>query len=352
MEKIADLRKYDTENMYSVLVEFPRQLLDAKKIGESINKENLENIDKVLVLGMGGSAIGGDLVKDYAENHLCSKLQVIINRGYDIPNFIDKNTLVIASSYSGNTEETVEAYQKASKVSDNRICITTGGKLGEIANLQGTEIISLPGGYQPRCAIGYSAVVVMYILIQKGLFSEVQSASAINDLEEAIQRSDELSTHFSNINENNEAIKFANLMVNKIPVIYSSSQMMASINARWRGQFHENAKALAFGSLLPEMNHNEINSWENPARLRSNATVIFLRDEAEHPRVALRFEALKNIINADVHEFRGTGKGLLTRYFDLVITADWITYYLALLYSKDPTAIPAIIHLKDFLANN
>ena len=320
-----------------------KQALD----GFSLPQKN--EIDNIVVAGLGGSAIGGDLVRSYRLSK-CS-VPFIINRTYDLPGFMNVRTLVIVSSYSGSTEESLSMFDEASRRGAKIICITTGGKLADLAKAHNLPIIFLPTGFQPRAALAYSFVPVLLTLEKIGFTSD-ESAN-INDTASIL---DKLTKVYgtSNITEENIANTLAHMLLTKIPVIYSASDHFDSVNIRWRGQIQENGKHVAFGNVLPEMNHNEINGWDFPRTIQDKFQVIFLRSaQDEHSQVTKRFGILHEVLTSkgvDVIEFNAQGNSLMARMFSLISLADWTSYYLAILAGVDPSPVPVIMQLKSKLA--
>ncbi len=308
-----------------------------------------DEIANVVLAGLGGSAIGGDLVRSY----LLSKSSVpfVVNRTYGLPGFVDEHTLVIVSSYSGSTEESLSMFDEALKRGAKVICITTGGKLVDLAKQHNLPVIILPTGFQPRAALAYSFVPVLMILEKIGFTSG--EAASINDAADIL---DKLANEYgiANLTEANHANSLAHTLLARIPVIYSASDVFDTVNIRWRGQIQENAKHVAFGNVLPEMNHNEINGWDFPHTMQDKFQVIFLRSpQDEHPQVTKRFGILHEVLlskGVEVKEFTAQGKSVVARMFSLISLADWTSYYLALLEGVDPSPVPVIMQLKSKLA--
>ncbi len=348
-----NIEKSDSQNMFEILKNFPMQVKEAIEIGKDAAGFNSKPVsNEYLILGMGGSAIGGDLLASFCSatpwaNHLLIRT----NRGYSVPASINENTNVIASSYSGNTEETISAFEDARKYTDRIICITTGGKLEELALKYGYPVIKVPGGLQPRCALGYSFVPMLYLLQKSSAFKTDSNIQfCMNELLDLLFIKADAYTDLEN--GRNVAFQLAEKLYNSVPVIYSPAERLDSVNLRWRCQIQENAKQLAFGNLLPEMNHNEINSWSYPEDLTTRFSVIFMRDPYDHPRVKIRFNALHSLIESSVKhviEIKGDGENLLTRMFDLIYLGDWVSYFMAILNGVDPTPIPLISKLKNQL---
>lgn len=353
---IQDLLKIDTHNMHQVLKNFPEQIKEAVEIGKEARIYSKSyKPDSIIILGMGGSAIGGDLLSSFLQSSPETNVVTIkVNRNYNINQIIGESCLVIASSYSGNTEETISAFELARKQTNNILCITTGGILGSLAEKYALPLIKIPTGYQPRCALAYSFFPLLFVLIRLNLFSINTEKMIESAIEETIEEMTKLSEIYSLPEENNPAYTTAQKIVNTIPIIYSSTERLDSVNLRWRDQINENSKNLCYGSLLPEMNHNEINSFSHPQDLIQRLSVIYLKDKDDHPRISERFNALNDILEDKVNiqfSFSGKGKNFLTRMFELVYLGDWISYYLAIENKIDPTPIPVINYLKERLSN-
>lgn len=351
-----ELFELDSENIFEVIKEFPQQVRQALEIGEkSPNIPNADEIEEIIILGMGGSAIGGDLIRAYLANLAGARhLRVSVNRNYDLPEYINNKVLIIGSSYSGNTEETLTAFETANNLTKNIYAICTGGKLEELAKDFAAPIAYLPKGYQPRCALGFSFFVLLKVLQKSGIFGVEATSQIDREIEETLKVLDERTAEYRELFDGNDSLKLAAKFHNKVPVFYSACERLDSVNLRWRGQIQENAKQLAFGNVLPEMNHNEINSWEMPRHLQKEFVVVLMRDIEDHPRVKLRFEAFGEMLKEsgkEIVNLSGVGESLLSRMFDLIYFADWVSFYLALMNGKDPAAIPAITNLKDYLSD-
>ncbi|HWF43310.1 MAG TPA: bifunctional phosphoglucose/phosphomannose isomerase, partial [Candidatus Kapabacteria bacterium] len=281
----------------------------------------LTGVRSIIVAGIGGSAIGGDLVKSYLTGTL--HLPFIVNRGYELPPFADEGSLVIASSYSGNTEETLAMFEEAVHRKLRVICITTGGKLSARAKELGLITIAQRPGMQPRAALAYSFAPIL-LLLDRMHFTEGEEAN----LNAASTLLDTLTERYGtgHLSESNPAFALAGQLTHRIPAIYSANDYEA-VNLRWRGQLQENAKHLAFGSLLPEMNHNEINGWAHPVDVLQHLFVILLRGASdEHPRVAKRLDVTKELLQGKqipIVELIAEGNSRLERMFSLISLADW-----------------------------
>ncbi|PKL86737.1 MAG: bifunctional phosphoglucose/phosphomannose isomerase [Ignavibacteriae bacterium HGW-Ignavibacteriae-1] len=348
--------KYDIHSMQEILHNFHVQFKHAIEIGESFEIDtSYDHVREIVICGMGGSALGGNLLNSYLQSPSCkSNIKIRVNKGYGLPHNISANSLIIISSYSGNTEETLAAMESAYDNDLSIICLTSGGKVKKIANSKNIPCLIIPDGFQPRCALAYSFVGLLYILIKSKVFSPELSKSTIAGLTEAQELLKRVTSRYESHDFSNPAFKAANDLFRSYPVIYSADSITDSINLRWQAQIHENAKSPAFGSYLPEMNHNEINAWFATEPNSPRFKFIFLRDKEDHPRVKIRFDAIKEMLSEfyDVYEFYGTGNHILARMFDLIYLGDWLSYYLAVLNKQDPISIPVINRLKEILAKH
>jgi len=294
---------------------------------------------------MGGSAIGADLIRAYSLKSCPYPVQV--NRHYEIPNYIDENTLFIACSFSGNTEETLTALYSAMAKGAQIIGVTSGGELKKQAIEHEFDYIQIPGGMPPRAALAYSFVPLFRIFQTLEYLDEPDSVldDTYNLLRDGVSK-------FNDIDDN-DALALARELNESLPIIYSDALLMEPVNLRWRGQIEENSKMLVYGNLIPEMNHNEIVGWEHIAHLAGRLTVVMLKDREDNPRVTKRMEIVKELVMdqaLSVIEISTIGNSRLERMFSLVQLADWVSMYLALLNEIDPTPIAKIDILKSKLA--
>lgn len=340
------ISRLDPQDMWGLMEEFPQHW---KEISESTSSTTFtidrSRVKNICFAGMGGSAIGADLARAYAANTSPFPIQVI--RHYDIPAYVGENTLFIACSYSGNTEETMSALKQAIQAGAQIIGVTSGGILESLAAEHGFDCIKIPGGMPPRAALAYSFVPVFRIL---------QFMNLINEGEEARQETENLlfsrAASLSDLN-GNEALQLAQKIKDTLPVIYSDALLLEPVNLRWRGQIEENSKALVYGNFFPEMNHNEIIGWEKMDHLEGLISVIFLVDEDDNDRVLFREKVFQEIIKDEAKSItivRSEGESKLARMFSLIQLADWVSIYLAILNGVDPTAIKNIDHMKAQLA--
>lgn len=343
----------DPHDMHSAILTFAQQMRAGVEIGSAAPGLARGRARRILILGMGGSAIGGDLLRSYLRSLPGGRsLDIQISRGYEPP-AADSRTLVVASSYSGNTEETLEGYEAVRADAGAVLAITTGGELARRIERDGGKMIQLPSGMQPRAALALGFFPLLTALAVKSeLFGEQIRDEVIQGTEEAIALVEKLSKRYAT-SSGNPAATIAGKIHGRIPVIYSAVDRLDTVNLRWRGQIQENAKSLAFGNLIPEMNHNEINGWEHPAGMLEKMVAVFLRDRDDHAQVAARIDITKKILKGvvgDVVEVKSQGESLLARIFSLIHLGDWVSYHLAGLNGVDPTPVEIIERLKKQLA--
>lgn len=340
------IQAIDTQNMWELITAFPNQWEEAVQLTEDVTLSVEEGrINKICCAGMGGSAIGADLIRAYSYYSCPHPVQVV--RHYNIPDWVDENTLFIACSFSGNTEETLSALHQAREKGAQAVAITSGGELLLKAAKEDFDYIKIPGGMPPRAALGYSFVPLFRIFQHLGYLDEGEEA-----LSETALFLSEQAELLSDISDN-EALSLAEELQDTLPVVYSDSTTLEPVNLRWRGQFEENAKTLAYGNLLPEMNHNEIVGWEQIVHLTGRLSVIMLYDKDDNKRVRKRMRIVKDLIEdqvASIHVLSTHGESRLTRLFSLIQMADWTSFYLAVINEVDPTPIAKIDLLKSRLA--
>lgn len=325
--------------MFELIRDFPKQLLHALELGEKLNIkiEPSKPIKNIVVCGLGGSGIGADLVAEILRDTLSVPLYV--NKGYFLPGFVDEHTLLVLSSYSGNTEETISNATQAVDKKIKPIIIATGGRLEEIAIENNFHICKIPSGKPPRASLGYSTVMLFYVLHHAGLINDSFKnalARVANFLEEgqtAIMRNTEF---------------LAAKLLNKIVVVYAEDKY-ASTALRLKQQINENSKMYCWYNVVPEMNHNELVGWREP---NENLSVVFLRTDDEFPRNTHRILYKKDVIVAltnNVFEVDDQGIDTYEKHFYLIHFGDWLSYHLAVLQGVDPMDIKVIDTLKEHL---
>lgn len=325
--------------MEKLIEKFPAQLAEAIEIGKNANITNHNySLNNILICGLGGSGIGGSLVQNLLLNEISVPIQIY--KSYTLPHFVNENTLLIISSYSGNTEETVACLQTALHKKCKIVCISSGGKVEEIALENKIDFIKIPGDMPPRACLGYSSVQLFFVLnALKFVDSQFQIA-----LEETI--------NLLNAEKDNIKIKahsLAQQILNKEPIIYIADHFEA-VAIRWRQQFNENSKILCNHHVIPEMNHNELVGWRTK---NEQKIVLILRNEDDLERIQSRIELNKTIIKeytSHIEEIWSKGSNKIEKAYYLIYIGDWVSLYLSQLREVDTTEVKVIDFLKGELA--
>ncbi|HZG00131.1 MAG TPA: bifunctional phosphoglucose/phosphomannose isomerase [Chitinophagales bacterium] len=325
--------------MDKLISSFTSQLAEAMKIGRAAElTPQHHDIRNVVVAGLGGSGIGGNLVEELTRGKM--KVPMTICKDYHLPEFVNEHTLLIVSSYSGNTEETLHALQEGMNRMAKIVCITSGGSLERIARKAGLDVILIPGGMPPRAMLAYSFVQQLYVLFHYryiDLGFEVGIDGAITLIDREVKKIQK------------QAKSIAKKLNKKIPVIYANASQEA-VAIRWRQQLNENSKTLAWHHVIPEMNHNELVGW----RTKGKWGVVMLRNETDYERNVARFNIAKGIIQPytkTIIEVMSKGDNEIERSLYLIHLGDWVSVYLAELRQVDPVEVKVIDHLKAELAN-
>lgn len=322
--------------MKELIEQFPQQLREALSIGRksklSLSKQMYS---QVLVSGLGGSGIGASIVQEYVFDKLT--IPFVVNKDYFIPKSVNATTLFIACSYSGNTEETLQAVESARKTKATIVCITSGGALAEFAIKYKLAIIQIPSGMPPRACLGYSLVQLLFILKYAGLLKSKFEL----EIESGIQR---ITSDSKNIQK--KAFKLASELVNKQVAIYSIAGR-EGLAIRFRQQLNENSKILSWSNVIPEMTHNEIVGWRDA---HPNLAVVFCYHADDFPKNIKRLQLLKKVVkqyNKEVSEIVIKGANYWEKAFYFIHFTDWVSVYLSDLNHHDPTEVKVI----DFLKN-
>lgn len=325
--------------MKELIENFPKQLQEAIAIGKKATLAKPKNkITNVVVSGLGGSGIGANLISELVFDKL--KVPFSIYKDYTLPAFINSNTLFIASSYSGNTEETLSTLNTALTKKANIAVVTSGGKALEMAQQKKLNHVVIPSGNPPRACLGYSAVQQLYILQKLGLIDKSFEQQLLNTI-------DLLNKEQKKIQKEAKAI--AKKLQNKIPIIYATANN-ESVAVRFRQQINENGKMLCWHHVVPEMNHNELVGWRKKS---AEWAVVFLRNKTDFSRNQSRIEINKTVIknySKTILEIWSKGNSKLEHSFYLIHLTDWVSYYLSELNQVDVTEVKVIDHLKGALA--
>lgn len=353
LDRLSLLKHLDASQMELLLSRFSEQVDDAVRIGEAFQvPRSLKGVfDQVIFVGMGGSAIGGDVIRSLAG--ASAPFPISISRQYHLPAFVNSKALCIFSSYSGNTEETLSAFREALRRGFRCVSITSGGELARLSERHSVPRLRIPQGLPPRAALGYSVFPILRLLAKLKLCP--WDASGIRETASLLKRLSAKRYGPGVPFRSNPAKQLAQLLFGRWAVVYAGTELLDSAALRFRNQIEENAKAMASHHLLPEMSHNEILGWQFPEKLISKTACVFLRDRGDHPRIQLRIEFTRNLIQRQkvpVGEIRSAGKSRLARIFSAIHEGDWASFYLALLYGVDPTPVPVIETLKRELAQS
>mgnify|MGYP006283649783 CR=1 FL=1 len=317
----------DESNMYKVLEDFPNQIREGYKLAENIDIQ--VPVESVVVAGMGGSALPGEIMKTYVD--MDKPFHWI--RNYNLPKHVNKKTLVIVISYSGNTEEALSCFRQALRIGCPVIAISSGGKLAQFAEKQDVEYIKIPRGIQPRSAYGYLFFSLLRILENSGYIEK---------------QKDYVDKTIKMLNNNiykDHAKKIVDKIIKKVPIIYCSEKNW-SIAYKWKINFNENAKIHAFYNVFPELNHNEMLGFSH---MFADYAVIIIRDEDDYFRIKKRMDITKKMIkqqDCNVVEVAIKGSCRLAKIFSAIYIGDWVSYFLALKYETDPTPVALIEEFK------
>ncbi len=347
-DEIQDqISAHDPDGMFAAVQGFPENFREGWDEPDGFEPTHrAADLTQVVIVGMGGSAIGGDMVRTYCRE--TSPVPISVVRDYALPASVGDGSLVIASSYSGGTEETLAAYDEARRRGATVWVVTSGGELGQRAERDGLPHFSLPGGKQPRAALGYSLGVEMRLADALGLCDISQA-----EYDEAEAVTDECARAYADL-DGNPALELARILAEKVPLIYTGPGLLEAVGVRWMTQIQENAKQLAFGNVFAEMNHNEVLAWEHALPdVQKLLHPVVLKDPADHPKIQRRMEVTKGLLApkaAGWAEFTPQGDGKLARMLSMIQLGDFMSFYLAMLMGVDPTPIETIDHLKRTLA--
>jgi len=348
LDDLLVYRKLDSAGMLEHLHQFPVQCrLAWEKVMKLALPPEYSRVDKVVILGVGGSAIGGDLVRRLALSE--SRVPVWVNRDYSLPPFVDGDTLVIASSYSGNTEETLSPFTEALKTPARKLAITSGGKLGKLAEREGIPVFSIDYQAPPRAAFPHSFVPLVGIFQRLGLLRDKSA-----DLEAALEVLNQQAIDLAETRPvvANPAKRLASRLRGHLVVVYGG-EVLSEVARRWKAQFNENSKTWAFFELFPELDHNAVMGYDLPPELKSRVFIVLLQSRLLSPRSQLHYEATAKLLERSAigHEVVGAvGETALAQMMGLVLFGDYVSFYLAMLNEADPTPVAAIDFIKGYLA--
>lgn len=351
IDDVGALERIDSEDVLGAVERFAAQCREAWAIGARVEElPSAEGIDSVLVLGMGGSGVSGDVLQTVGGARAAVPITVLKSYG-PLPAWVGSGTLTFAVSYSGSTEETVAATRDALDRAARVVTVSSGGPLAELAADHRVPNIAIPSGLQPRASLGYLALPLLAAVEKLGVLPHVEE-----DVAETLAVLDDLARrcHRSVPASENPAKRLARALEDKITVVYGGHGPAATAAMRFKCDLNEYGKVPAFWNAVPELNHNEIVGWSGLTDLMSrHAVLVFLRDPGEHERVALRFEVMRDLIEAavaDVIEVRATGRSVLARLMSLVFVTQLASIYVGLAREVDPGPVEVIQELKAQLA--
>lgn len=341
MEHIASI---DKDGMLDEITKFPENAETAIIESLKVNLGEESDFSNTLIAGMGGSAVGGLLLTDWLL--YTTKQPIQVSRGYDLPGWVDENTLVLAVSYSGNTEETLNQYHQAVEKGCRIICFCSGGELERLAKENGQPVVYFPKGVQPRAAIPFQFFALAAVAKNLGMVPDEQWDEVL----EAIHVSRVLAVSMSveSPMEENMGKQLADLIKDYIPFIYAPRQFQA-VAYRYSTQFNENSKSPAATNFFPEMFHNSIMAREGSEDLLCGAIAIIIKDSGENPRLRKKMEVARDLMAerfGKVVEVETVGKAKLTRMMSALLIGDFTSAYLGVLYGVDPSTTDSIESLK------
>ena len=346
IESVERIRAADPEDMLGRIKELPKQIQGAWQVTRGAQlPPAYGDVRNITVIGMGGSAIGGDLAAALLADEL--KVPMSVHRDYGIPAFIGRDSLVIASSYSGNTEETLSAFEEARKRGAKVLALTTGGTLATQARAANYPVVTFSYKARPRATLGYSLGLVLGSLTRLGLIRDLSA-----DIDAAVADLAKLEERVHEGARTNDAKKLAIELYGRIVFAYGAG-VMGVMARRVKGQWNENAKNWSAYDVMSELNHNAVVGFPNPQIARDAITVLLLRSDRDNPRHKIRFDVTRELLDRasiphKTLEFGGTN--LLSEVLQMTLFTDYVSFYVALLNGADPSPNTAIDYLKDRLA--
>ena len=347
LDSVDQIEKIDLSDMYGHIFGLPEQLMKAWELGSVLPLPKLEGVTQIVIAGMGGSAIGGDLLASYIAD--LAAVPVIVHRDYDLPAWAKgKNTLIIASSHSGNTEETLSAYEQAKKNGCQLICVCTGGKLMERAHADGIVTWLFEHKGQPRAAVGFSFGILLALFSRIGWIpDQSQALEATIEAMKLLRQNCAVEIGTTR----NPAKRLAGQLQNRWVAVFGCG-IMTPVARRWKGQISEVAKAWAQFEFLPEADHNTLAGLVNPEELIPTTMALFIKSKFDHERNQLRSELTRKSMmlegfNTDLIE--AIGETSLTQQWTTLLFGDFVAFYLAMLYGSDPTPVEMIENFKQEL---
>ncbi len=348
IESVEMIRAGDPGNMLDRIKDLAKQIRDAWAIATKAQlPPAYGDVRSIVLAGMGGSAIGGDLAAALLADEL--KVPMSIHRDYGLPAYVGRDTLFITSSYSGNTEETLTAFETARRRGAKILVLTTGGKLAELARPSSFPVVTFSYKAQPRAALGYSLGLVLGCLVRLGFVRDLS-----NDIDAALADLARLEERVHEGARTNDAKKMAIDLYGRIPFAYGAG-VMGVMARRVKGQWNENAKSWSAFDVMSELNHNAVVGFPHPRIARDALTVLFLRSDRDNPRHKIRFDVTAELLDRAGIAHRTLsfpGQNMLSEVLQMVLFTDYVSFYLALLNGADPSEIRSIDYLKERLSRS
>ena len=345
LDQPETIRQLDADNMLERISELPQQCKDAWAQAEDLTlPRGPGDVDHLVIVGMGGSAIGGALLQDLVSDQ-CD-VSITLVRDYTLPSFAaGPNTLVIACSYSGNTEETLSCFEQAVDRDARALAITTGGTLADLAREAQAPVVQFDYQSQPRAALGYAFILLLGTVHRLGFVPDYGEdvAEAV-----AVMKARQEEIRVDTPTADNPAKQLAQRIAGQLPIVYGAGFLGATAN-RWKTQFNENAKHWAFFELLPELNHNAVVGLSIPDVVRENSVVVMLRSALDRRRIQERWDVTAELLDREgvtAQQVWGRGDSKLAQIFSLIHLGDYVSYYVAMLNQVDPTPVDTIAFLK------
>ena len=346
LDDVRAMRELDASDMLGTIAGLGADCRSAYDSARSLDLPSAADVESVIVCGMGGSAMAGELLRAAFRDLI--GVPVEVNRRSDLPAYAGAATLVVGSSYSGSTSETLAAFRDAVTRGCRLLAVTSGGTLGAEAVAAGAPVVSLPSGFQPRAALGHLGLSLIGALESMALLPP-----AGEDVEETIAELDRLAAQMTIDVQasSNPAKQLASLIGDRVPVIWGAEAVGEVAAMRWKTQMNENGKVPAFSASMSELDHNEVVGWTRP--YGSTFTLIALRHDGEHPEVRARFPLSYQIARdagVETEEVRAGGTSGLARLMGLILVGDFVSAYVGLRRGVDPTPVAVITRLKAALA--
>ncbi len=347
LDSVDMIKSIDRQNMLALVGKLPDMMEEGWVLSDSLDIPKIGKINNLVISGMGGSAISGDIISLVLRNK--ADFPVFVNRNYGCPKFVGAGTLFIAVSYSGNTEETLSAFKEAVQRGARVFAVSSGGELRELSKKNNVPFIEVPKGLPPRAALGYLLSSILNLLYKFG------AGTFKTDLNETQKMLRQLSRKYgaSCASRENEAKQMAIRLHGKNPVILASEGTTYAAGLRWKTQLNENSKVTAMLSVFPELDHNDLVNFSFLKQGEHNFSFVILRDDEDPERMKKRIEVTKSLISGNVGgvaEVRSTGRSVLERTMSLISYGDYLSVYLSVLSGIDPTPVEIIDKLKKELS--